>query len=108
MLANYLELWNYAPIEREKQPDSAKLPGNSVGVGGATLGELAAFQAIRQAWSPADRYIGPLVIVESADKQHRTRECGLQPAETLLLNYSQSSLPEFQSSKKKKRQDELS
>ena len=103
-----MELWNYAPIEREKQPDSAKLPGNSVGVGGATLGEIAGFKALRASWSPADRYIGPLVIVESPDGQHRIRECGLQPAETLLLNYSQSSLSEFQSSKKKKRQDELS
>ena len=74
-------------------------------VGGAILGDLEAFQAIRQVWSPADRYIGPLVIVESPDKQHRIRECGLQPAETLLLNYSQSGLSEFQSSKKKKGQE---
>jgi len=59
-------------------------------VGGAIFGDLEAFQAIRQAWSPADRYIGPLVIVESPDGQHRTRECGLQPAETLLANYSKT------------------
>jgi hypothetical protein len=81
-----------------------------VGVGGATLGELAAFQAIRQAWSLVDRYIGPLVIVESPDKQHRTRECGLQPAETLLSNYSKTydvlADSEFQRLKKKKRQED--
>jgi len=99
-----LELWNYAAIEREKQPKLANSPENSLGVGGATLGEIAGFKALRAAWSPADRYIGPLVIVESPDKQHRTRECGLQPAETLLKNYS-SVLSEFQSSKKKKRQE---
>ena len=79
-----------------------------MGVGGATLGEIAGFKALRDAWSPADRYIGPLVIVESPDKQHRTRECGLQPAETLLANYSQEVLSEFQSSKKKKRQEDQS
>jgi len=61
-----------------------------LGVGGATLGEIAGFKALRAAWSPADRYIGPLVIVESPDKQHRIRECGLQPAETLLANYSKT------------------